>query len=221
MKGEYSEKPISTDEIENVLVHLPGVTSARVVSDAGGAIAEIHLLATSDRNPREIVRDVETLLETRWRIKVDHRKVSVAQMAGQSRPKEQRLKLHSVRVEIQQGTLSARVELSLEKGLYVGEATGPFSQANRRRVVAQATLQAVAEYLENRAEFQIADVGRQESGLAPLVVVVVEVSHPGGDETLVGAGYVRRDEAEAIARATLDALNRRIPRLALARTGTL
>ncbi len=44
----------------------------------GEAIREIHILSSSDRPPKQIVRDVETTLLARFNQPIDHRVVSVA-----------------------------------------------------------------------------------------------------------------------------------------------
>ena len=65
--------------IEETLRLIPGVLSARVVGDAGDP-SEIHVLAGSERHPKQIARDVESCLAAKFDLVVDHRKISVAQM---------------------------------------------------------------------------------------------------------------------------------------------
>lgn len=61
-----------------MLNRLRGVTSSHIVLDASGGVAEIHVMATAGRHPKQIVRDVESTLLNKLGIKVDHRKISVA-----------------------------------------------------------------------------------------------------------------------------------------------
>ena len=50
------------ERAEKLLNSLVGVVSARVVARPGGSVEEIHLLATSDLTPKQIVRNVESAL---------------------------------------------------------------------------------------------------------------------------------------------------------------
>ena len=65
---------------EDALRRLRGVSSAHIVLDVNNQIAEIHIIANGDRQPKQIVRDVETTVLAMLHVKVDHRKISVAQI---------------------------------------------------------------------------------------------------------------------------------------------
>jgi hypothetical protein len=65
---------------EDALRRLRGVSSAHIVLDVNNQIAEVHIIATGDRLPKQIVRDVETTVLAMLHVKVDHRKISVAQI---------------------------------------------------------------------------------------------------------------------------------------------
>lgn len=65
---------------ERLLAALGGVVSARVVADDAGRIVEIHILATADLHPKQIVRNVESALSAGLGVLIDRRIVSVAQL---------------------------------------------------------------------------------------------------------------------------------------------
>ena len=75
-----SKKIVSVKDVEGLLVCLPGIQKARVVVNDWGAIEEIHILTGLARNPKQIVRDVQSALKAQWDITVDRRKVSIAQV---------------------------------------------------------------------------------------------------------------------------------------------
>jgi hypothetical protein len=77
------ERRWSAAQIEATLRELKGVCGARVVADEKGLIQEIHLLVENERNPKQVVRDVESALMAHFGISVDHRKISVAQKGRQ------------------------------------------------------------------------------------------------------------------------------------------
>jgi hypothetical protein len=75
-----AREPLSSQGAEQLLGSLAGVASAHVVTDAGGDIVEIHILATPDYHPKQVVRNVESALSAGLGIAIDRRIVSVAQI---------------------------------------------------------------------------------------------------------------------------------------------
>ena len=69
---------------EELLATLPGVISARIVAGPTGAVAEIHILTTTDVTPKQTVRNVESALIAHLGMRVSHKKISVA-MSDDSR----------------------------------------------------------------------------------------------------------------------------------------
>lgn len=56
------------------------VKSASIVPDDKGSIMEAHIVAAMGRSPKQIARDVESMLVAKLGIPIDHRKISVAQI---------------------------------------------------------------------------------------------------------------------------------------------
>jgi hypothetical protein len=73
--------PWGVKRAENLLQSLQGVLSARLVVSPVGEIIEVHVLANSEGSPKQVVRNVESALLAQLGLKVDHRKISVAQTA--------------------------------------------------------------------------------------------------------------------------------------------
>ncbi len=67
-------------EIERLLCSLAGVISARVVTNPLGRPEEVHILASPQLNPKQVVRNVESALSAGLGIVIDRRIVSVAQV---------------------------------------------------------------------------------------------------------------------------------------------
>ena len=64
------------------------VRSATIVGSPVGHILEVHVGALPGRNPKQIARDVESMIVAKLGMPIDHRKISVAQVdedAGVSR----------------------------------------------------------------------------------------------------------------------------------------
>jgi len=79
--GESMPDPWGVRRAENLLTSLEGVLSARVVTTPLGEVSEIHILAGSGLSPKQIVRNIESALLAHLGLKVDHRKISIAQTA--------------------------------------------------------------------------------------------------------------------------------------------
>jgi len=102
----------------------------------------------------------------------------------------------------------AEVELSWQGTTRVGNATGASARDNAHRLLAAATLSAIAPFLGPDVTLAAHDVefvrlGRQES-----VVVAVKLLAQRSEKTLVGACTVEQDLSQSVVYATLAAVNR-------------
>src|SRR5512143_4332438 len=73
--------PWGVRRAENLLTSLEGVLSARVVTTPLGEVSEVHILAQAGLQPKQLVRNIESALLAQLGLKVDHRKISIAQTA--------------------------------------------------------------------------------------------------------------------------------------------
>jgi hypothetical protein len=70
---------------EELISTLPGVLSVRVVPGFSGDVEEIHVLATSEVVPKNMVRNIESALIAQLGLRVNHRKISIAQSLDPAR----------------------------------------------------------------------------------------------------------------------------------------
>jgi hypothetical protein len=66
---------------ENLLTSLEGILSVRVVTTPLGEVSEVHVLAQAGLQPKQLVRNIESALLAQLGLKIDHRKISIAQTA--------------------------------------------------------------------------------------------------------------------------------------------
>jgi hypothetical protein len=66
--------------VEQLLTSLAGIVSARIVTGIDGRLEEIHILATDELQPKQVVRNVESALSAGLGLRVDRRIISVAQL---------------------------------------------------------------------------------------------------------------------------------------------
>lgn len=225
------------ERAESLILSLRDVTGVDIACE-GDDILEVNILATGDRPPKQIARDVRSALRAELRIEVDHRKISVAQRRDDSVLREgillaegnvielvppldprpastRRIQFLGLDLSLNTHRAHARVELGLGDGEAAGEAEGPATQDDSLRLIAQATLQAVGRFVGDSTRFTLAELVTVPLGGVP--VVLVGVHYQKGRERLLlsGSAAAGRDLQTSVVFATLAALNRRLGRLSL------
>jgi hypothetical protein len=218
-------------ELEDALRHIQGVRAASVVTGPDAVPTEVHVLADPGKPAKQVVRDVQSLALARYDIDIDHRIVSVVQMgddevrpvngqapvpgAGDAAADDAetevpvRPAIAAITVRSGQGETEASVSLATGDQLFEGTAVGPAGHTHRARLVAVATLDAVSELLGQPCEVESSSVvatGTREVALTVLTMSVPRL----GEQVLTGCAAVRGDEADAVARSVLAALNRQL-----------
>lgn len=68
------------DRAERLILRIRDIQSCRITTDETGSITEVHVVATTDRAPKMVARDVETCLKAELGLEVDYRKIGVVLM---------------------------------------------------------------------------------------------------------------------------------------------
>lgn len=209
-------------EIEGVSVHADG-----------DAIREVHVLTSSERPAKNIVRDVQTVLKTRLGISIDHRVVSVAQAqpgygaddfapvaapVGRAEPepavapsepvREERIRFESVNLFVSGPRTQAQVELRWKGLPRIGSASGWSARDEAHRLVAQATASAAQEFLADPLAIGVQGVDFVEMGRHRTVVVLLSLQADRKEKVVTGSCVIEQDTPQAVVLATLSALNR-------------
>jgi hypothetical protein len=116
------------------------------------------------------------------------------------------------RLQVVTGGLDVSVEVGLSAAdeKVVGTAVGPAVESAILRAVATATLGAVDALIDGRGRCGLDQAEVTEIGSDRLAVAVVTLLTPGRVDRLAGAAVVRGDARQAMVRAVLGALNRRL-----------
>jgi hypothetical protein len=198
-------------ELEATLSRLPGVQAVRVVTGGDARPTEVHVLASRDKTPKQLVRDIQSVAMAQFDMEIDHRIVSVVQFdeADTPGPTGTRVLIATISAQTTGLESTATVTLANAGTLYDGSATAPATPSSRPRLIARATLNAVAALMPVGAvDIEYADIVRV--GAREVAVSVVQLVTPEGESIVTGSALVRGDEADAVARSVLDALNRRL-----------
>ncbi|ABR49821.1 conserved hypothetical protein [Alkaliphilus metalliredigens QYMF] len=196
--------------MEEVMDSIPDIISSKVVFDKD-EIEEIHILASNARGPKQISRDIQSALTAKFHIKIDYKKISIAQIDAKQNPgNDHRIIIDS----IQYTNIGSRTEVSVrllkDDEQVEGTAKGLSSKNNVYRLIARATIDCIHQLLGEQDVLTVEDV--EKISLAKREVITVAICHVSGEaeELLTGSAVVRKDENEAIVKATLDAVNRRV-----------
>ena len=206
--------PLDIEGIERDLVRIPAVRSARVVV-RNDELQEIHVVCGGPRAAKLVGRDVQSLLAAQWGLDVDHRKVSVVQVAEDEEPLAVAVAPAPVPVMLATvmqlavssgGHAEASVSIDLGGTRGAGSATGDSSWRGQQRAVAEATLDAVATLDPSVDGYGVADVLVSAIGGESVAVVSLIGVQAGLEVRTVGAAAVgSRGELRAVADAVLRA----------------
>ena len=226
-----------TSKAEAAIRALRDVEGASVQLD-GDEIREIHILTRSRRPPKQIVRDVQTVLLTRFNRSIDYRVVSVAYanaerdgseptstarppaaadarpeaetMAAFERAGAERIRFVSVNLFVSGPRTQAQVELRWKGLSRMGSASGWSTRDGAHRLVAQATLAAVQEFLAGEVALGIPEVDFMRAGRRRIAVVTLALLAHRQEKVLVGGCAIEQDVQQAVVLATLAGLNRAV-----------
>jgi hypothetical protein len=202
-------------EVEREICRLPDVSIARLVAEPTGRVSEVHVVALPGKHPKQIARDVQSIALASFGLELDRRIISVVQLGGDAFDHELvagfRASVVAITSESNGLRSLVRVTLARDDEESVGFAEGSVATTARHRLVATATVDALRQ-LEPAAECidvdhaQILRVGAHDIAVVTVVFVL-----PPSEQLVSGSAIVRpQQEADAVARAVLDATNRRL-----------
>lgn len=215
---------------EAAIKSLRDVEGVSIQAD-GEDIRELHILTTSNRPAKQIVRDVQTLLLTKFNRSIDHRVVSVAYANAHSpvtampavaapelapaaaaaaapAAEEERVRYAGANLYVAGQRVQAQVELKWKGVTRVGSAAGAGTRDGAHRLVAEATVAALQEYVEDELALSVDDATLVKTGRQDVVVVSLALLSHRQSKALVGCCTVEQDALQAAVLATLMALNR-------------
>lgn len=208
-------------KLEGELEKIHGVTGVRVVGD--DSPSEIHIVATSERAPKQIVRDVQSLATTNLGEPIDHRIVSVVQLEdapslngaavdGVSADATQRIALEQVITASKHKGGWVRVSLRLPGDeVTEGAVLAGSSRDDRARGAVYAVVKALQPRLQAiGARLTLQSLVLHNDSQTQSVQIRVELTTEGHRTLLIGAAVIEDDVATAAARAVLQALNRKL-----------
>ncbi len=200
--------------LQEKIGRIDGVEAARVVA-GNGQIEEIHVLARRNKAPKQIVRDVQSLSQALFGEDIDRRVVSVVQLADSDLDGGLRPALVDISETLDGSRAEIVVKLRWKDSVFSGTSGGAASTATRARQIAEATIDAVRQGIHPDAALAVSSMDIPVLGTRQIAVAQIVLVTDATERMLIGGAYVEDDEARAVVRAVLDALNRLLPDLRL------
>lgn len=198
-----------TDEIEKTINSLSGVLFTKISLDDNKEIKEIHVIAKDIYSPKKISRDVESLLMAKYKIPIDYRKISIAQVAEEKRI-SQRLKFVDLSIFSEGDNLEVLIKLENNNKIYEGKIKCTKWDKNREYIITRATLEAITSFMNGLVFFQVEGIKRVFLEQREVLVISISLINDQGKENLIGAALIDDDHQRSLVKAILQAVNRRI-----------
>jgi hypothetical protein len=209
--AQLEERFFVVTDLEDAIALLPKVRGVRVVATEK-EIEEIHVISAKDIPPKSLVRDIISLLFVRFGVHVDRRVLSIVQSDVVPQPQVGRPMIAAVTQTSVGDDTQTRVELHSGRQVVLGLNTMP-AGADPLRCGGLALIDAVENLIGRRRVIDLDEVKLVGLTNRELVIVLVTWHGARADESFVGSSLSENDPAGAAARATLDAVNRKLIRL--------
>ena len=196
-------KDAGARRLEDAIAELRGVRRARVETNGTG-ISAVRVLVVPERATADTLDRVLDVIRDETGESLARDSVEILHTGRDALRSAQRRRLSSLATERTPDHFKARVVLELAGDTLEGESESPNERAFTLRSVARATLHSLRELMPRALALE--SVHLFNTGMHDLAIVAL--TH--GDQTLVGSAVVRVDEHDAVARATLDAVNRSV-----------
>ena len=205
---------IDIAKIEELLSQVRGVMAVRVVLEEQGQINELHIVGSPERSAKQMVRDIESLLFVRGGVRIDHRKISLVQIAESAiQPATVRVRLLYIsRTSGDLATTTVGLGMSEQRVQGIGRSR-PDCDEQPEQLAGYATIHALDQLIGARGQFRLENLERQMFGQLNVFLTHLSLTTDDGIEILLGISVVRDDDPAAVVRAILDAVNRRLQRL--------
>src|SRR5690349_4047011 len=157
------ERPaVDGAKIEELLSQVRGVMAVRVVLEEQGQIDELHIVGSPGRSAKQMVRDVESLLYVRGGVRLDHRKISLVQIAESAiQPAQVRVRLLDISRTTGEGATTT-VVLGMDDQRVQGVGRSRLDQNDSpEQLAGYATIHALDQLIGARGQFRLENMERQ------------------------------------------------------------
>lgn len=194
------------EDLTQKINRLDGIISCKITGV--DEIDEVHIIADKKRNPKRIVRDVETIILVNQDKDIDHKKISIAQFENLDQKSDiSRLEIVSIFKENNKPVCHYRLEIN--DNILEGKSNDDPNEPLLYKA-ANGMIKMVEKYIKLPGSIRVENVFK--TGLKDDVVVVqiTLYNNYGMRHRLLGSSYINQDLPLAVGKACLKALNRKI-----------
>ena len=195
-------------EIEDLIKNLKSVVNCRILLNENDVIKEVHVVANESRSPKQISRDVQSIIAAVYNIEVDYKKISIAQVKETSQDlQERKLKIKSIERITIQSKYHVKVILEKDKEEYIGECSGMNNATLSLRKTGEAAVLAVEDFMQEDSILSLDDIKIIDIANIKTVVVALTVYTEDRSVEFCGSSILSHDPFDCVVRAVLDAIN--------------
>lgn len=215
-----ASKALTPDEVQRAemrIARIAGVLACRIRTGASGELEEIQLDAARTAGREDLVAEVQTAMRDEFGQTVDSSRIQVSpgREEAPSGVEEfpileyaSRFAFMNVNVVSSRDGLRAEVELARDAASAFGASSTENIAVPAWTVVAEATLRAVGEFLDDATRLCLIGVVKAPLGDNDAMLVRVDVVSSRCTKSLAGCALVDGNENQSVVFATLDAVNR-------------
>ncbi|MGM0445078.1 MAG: hypothetical protein ACQEQH_01595 [Bacillota bacterium] len=194
------------DDLTQKINKLDGIISCKITGE--DEIDEVHIIADKKRNPKRIVRDVETIILVNEDKDIDHKKISIAQFEHNSKDNDiERLEIISIFKENNNPVCHYR--LRINDNIFEGKSSDNPDEPIIYKT-AKGLIEILEKYLQLPGRLRIENIFKTGIKDEIVVVQICLYNEHGSKERLLGSTYINQDLPLAVGKACLKALNRKI-----------
>ncbi len=194
---------------ERDLGKLLGIRAARLVHERG-RITEIHVVSDGSKQPKQLIRDIETLGQALHQLEVDRKTVSISEFPDEIAPSQMSisvLEVGPVAVSTDAGVATCTVDVRRGEEVSTATDTGPATEAGLYKLIARTTVRAASDLLNSPLAADVENAFfLPDSTVATVVLQFADLD--GNAVVAPGTAVSRGDKYRTIAVATLDAIKR-------------
>ena len=195
--------------IESKIEKLDSVTSCKIILGEEDEFEEIHIVSNGSRAAKQIIRDIESILTATYKIQINHKKISIAEIQdGNLKKIKSRLKLLSISHESKGEKVEIKISLANKDDIYENTIIGINTMRNIERMLVDLTLRTIEDAYGYDESFVLEDIKTVDLSVDRAIVVVIACVRDGYTRRFSGSSIIGSDYKEAAVKATLDALNR-------------
>jgi len=204
-------------ELEEQFRTLKNVNGAHVDLDESGEVVAIGIFSDGARHPKDIKRDVEEVFRQVAGYRINHTKISIVEQQLEKGiiSEDKRIRfLTAYQIQKSHGIIEGFVQLEYNDKVIVESIEAHQFEMELEYIIANATTGALMKIIDDYS-IRVDTVREVNMGQMDVIVVTLTVIHTqtGAGHLFVGSVVKTKDLLSSVAKATLDALNRRMDQL--------